>query len=108
MCRLAPQDELQPDRITSEQLCNFGYAAHKCPRFPAASADAVRFAVANDQNGLIRIQWVMEKDHLPFAHGRLEYSREQAAFLAPLSDSRLARQAEVYVHSYLRRTGDAS
>jgi hypothetical protein len=106
VCRLAPEDEPQPAPINSQQFCNFGYAAGQCPRFRAGLPDAVRFCVSHDQSGIIRIQWVIEKDHLPFAQGSLEYSRERADFTAAHADARLTRQAQVYVSSYLRRTGD--
>jgi hypothetical protein len=52
---------------------------------------------------MIRIYYVVERDHYPFAHGRLEYSLAAAALVAPPEDATLARQAQAYVESYLRR-----
>ena len=106
ICRAQPEREWLPDAATAERLCNFGYASEKCPRFPADGADAVRFSISRDQDGMIGIYWVVEKNHLPFAHGPLEYSREAARFTLPHTDARVAQQAQAYVSSYLRRKED--
>ena len=103
VCRARPGAEWQPDAATEQQFCNFGYAREKCGRVPSDSADAVRFAIARDQEGLIRISWVMEKDHLPFAHGALEYSSADASFGAAHPDACVAGQAQAYAQSYLIR-----
>lgn len=103
-CRAAPDAEWQPDRATLERLCNFGYARAQCPRFPAAETpDAVRFSVSRDQDGIVGIYWVMEKNHMPFAHGALDYSRAAAGFPSAHPDACVAQQAQAYVSSYLRR-----
>jgi hypothetical protein len=106
-CHAAPAAEWQPDPNTLQQLCNFGYARAKCPRVPADGPDAVRFSVSNDRDGILGIYWVMEREHLPFAHGPLEYAHAQAGFLAAHPDACVARQAQSYVASYLRRKGDS-
>ncbi len=106
VCRAAPGNEWTPDAATVQQFCNFGYAREKCGRVPADAPDAVRFGISDDQNGLIRICWVMEKDHLPFAHGALEYSRAEAGFRAAHPDACVAQQAQAYVSSYLSRRGE--
>jgi hypothetical protein len=106
ICRAQPEREWLPDAATTQQLCNFGYAREKCPRFPGDGADAVRFSISKDQDGVIGIYWVVEKDHLPFAHGPLEYSREAARFIPSHTDPRVAQQAQAYISSYLRRKED--
>jgi hypothetical protein len=84
--------------------CNLGYARGDCPRFPDGEGpDAVRFTITGHDSTAIRICYVIERDHHPFAHGRLEYSPAAAAFLAPPETATLARQAQAYVESYLRR-----
>ena len=84
--------------------CNFGYARGKCARFPEGEGpDAVRFTVSSHERAAILIDYVVERDHYPFAHGRLEYSPAAAGFAAPPETATLARQAEAYVESYLRR-----
>jgi hypothetical protein len=105
ICRAAPAGEWRPDPNTVQQFCNFGYAREKCARVPAAAADAVRFSISHDRDGLIRIYWVMEKDHLPFAHGPLDYSRAEAAFRAAHPDACVAQQAQAFINGYLRRKG---
>jgi hypothetical protein len=106
ICRAQPESEWLPDAAMAQQFCNFGYAREKCPRFPVDSADAVRFSISRDQDGVIGIYWVVEKNHMPFAHGPLEYSREAARFTLSHTDARVAQQAQAYVSSYLRRKED--
>ena len=107
ICRAAPHGEWLPDPNTLQQFCNFGYARARCARVPADAPDAVRFSISHDRDGIVRVYWVMEKDHLPFAHGPLDYSRADARFLTAHPDACLTRQAMAYVSSYLRRKGDA-
>jgi len=107
VCRAAPQGEWLPDPRTLQQFCNFGYAKGKCGRVPCDGPDAVRFGISHDRDGLIRIYWVMEKDHLPFAHGPLEYSRAEAGFRTAHPDVRVTQQARAYIGSYLRRKEDS-
>ncbi len=86
------------------ELCNMGYARGRCARYPQADAgDAVRFLVAGDRDDFIRIEYVVERNHHPYAHGALEYSRALGRFAGPDAESILARQALAYVTSYLRR-----
>ena len=107
ICHAFPGAEWTPDSGTARRLCNFGYAREKCSRFPVDGPDAVRFSISQDQDGLIRIYWVVEKDHLPSAHGRLEYSRTEACFRSSHPDARITQQAQAYVDSYLWRKGAA-
>ena len=84
--------------------CNLGYARGECARFPAGEGpDAVRFTISSHDGAAIRIYYVVERDHHPFAHGRLEYSPAAAGFLPPPATATLARQAQAYVERYLRR-----
>jgi hypothetical protein len=102
-CRTLPDAPWQPEDPTLRTLCNLGYARGACPRFPSGdSPDAVRFSVMHDEGEHVRIYYVVERGHLPFAHGPLEYSRRRAAFADPPADANLDRQAAAYVSSYLR------
>ena len=101
--------EADPDRpsIPAEgaliPLCNLGYP-EGCPHFPRnGAADGVRFSVSRDQNGTVRIQYVIEKAHQPVEHGPLAYSRETHSFLVRHRDRVVQKQAEAYVESYLLR-----
>ena len=106
ICRAVPDVPWQPDEAMLQRLCNLGYARGTCARFPSGDGpDAVRFTVSLDHGSSLRIYYVMERDHLPFAHGPLEYSVAAGAFLNPLAGETASRQAEAYVESYLRRKG---
>jgi hypothetical protein len=108
LCRAVPGEPWQPDRATLQALCNLGYARGSCARFPSGGGpDAVRFAVAGDDGACVRLYYVMERDHHPFAHGPLDNPDNldgPAGNLSPL----LARQAGAYISSYRRRKREAS
>jgi len=107
-CCCAAPGEWRPDAGTVEQLCNFGYARDRCTRLPADAPDAVRFAISHDQGSLIRIYWVVEKSHLPFAHGSLQYSSGAAQFEPAPADPCFTAQARAYLAAYLRRKGEST
>ncbi len=109
-CRAEPLGPCRPTDQGLRRLCNLGYARGSCPRFPAGPElpDAVRFAIAGDQGPLILLSYVIERDHHPFAHGRLEYSRTTTEFASSTAGDNLARQARAYVSSYLRRKDEAA
>ena len=91
-----------PDRLP--MMCNLGYARGQCDRFPATDGpDAVRFTISHDQGSTVRVYYVLERDHHPFAHGALEYSRALRTFVPSSAGHAVIRQAEAYVASYLRR-----
>ena len=93
-----------PDDSTVTDLCNMGYARGRCPRFlDMAAADAARFMIARDEHQLIRIQYAIERDHHPHAHGAFDYTRTGGALAGPAVDALLESQALAYVASYLRR-----
>ena len=93
-----------PDDFTVTELCNMGYARGKCSRFPEeGTPDAARFMIALDEHQLIRIQYAVERDHHPHAHGMLEYTRTGSALAGSTVDALLESQALAYVASYLRR-----
>ena len=109
VCRARAGEAWEPDEGTLDPLCNLGYARGSCPRFPdGGGPDAVRFSVSHDGGASVGLYFVMERDHHPFAHGPLEYSRAGGRFTAPIESELLARQAQAYVESYLRRKEEAS
>ena len=65
----------------------------------------MRFSISGDRDGVIALQWVVERGHYPFANGPLEYLRAHDAFREAPADACLAQQARAYVDSYLRRKG---
>ena len=96
----------QPPAVPAATLapCNLGYARGECARFPAGDGpDAVDSQFPATKTPSSASYYVVERDHHPFAHGRLEYSLAAAAFVTPPEAATLARQAQAYVESYLRR-----
>jgi hypothetical protein len=59
----------------------------------------VRFAISGHDGATVRLYYVIERNHHPFAHGPLEHTGAVVPGASPL----LARQAQAYVQSYLRR-----
>ena len=103
-CCADPAGEAVPSQAALENHCNLGYARGQCGRFPgSAGPEAVRFTVSSQENGIVRIYYVLERDHRPYEHGPLEYDTKRRALVALPSSRLLARQAEAYVDSYLRR-----
>jgi len=108
VCRAIPGDAWQPEAADQERRCNIGYARGLCSRFPDdAGPDAIRFTVSRDDGATLRLYYVVERDHHPFAHGPLEYSCSAIAVAGDRSDL-LNAQAEAYAASYLRRKSEAS
>ena len=104
ICRAAPEAPTEPEEPLLRLVCNMGYARGRCMRFPSQDGpDAVRFTVRADDGLSVRIYYVTERDHHPFAHGPLEYSRALGSLVEPPPGGNLARQAQAYVESYLRR-----
>jgi hypothetical protein len=110
VCRAVPGDAWRPETADLERRCNLGYARGICSRFPDdGGPDAIRFTICRDDGAVLRLYYVAERDHHPFAHGPLEYSRA-AAGIAPAHDCPeiLDAQATAYAASYLRRKSEAS
>lgn len=109
-CRAIPERPWHPESTDAERRCNLGYARGICSRFPQDDgADAIRFAINREDDATLRIYYVAERDHHPFAHGPLVYSRGSAALAdAPPVSEILRAQAEAYAASFLRRKSEAS
>lgn len=97
------EGECERGGTAGTRLCNFGYARGLCAEFPEASAaDAVRFSVSGNAGGIVKIVWILEKDHAPVEHGFLEYAESTGVFeVEPVGV--LAIQARVFIENYLRR-----
>jgi hypothetical protein len=119
LCHAAPGRPQQPD-ADALSVCNLGYARGRCPRFPAGDGpDAVRFSIRPGEGPSLHLYYVVERDHLPFAHGALEYRPTQGDFLPPGPEgpsddapqgapAAVVRLARAYVSSYFRRLDEAS
>ena len=107
MCRVEPDRATEPDRSNLRMLCNLGYARGFCHRFPAtAGPDAARFTLVADNGTTLRLYYVLERDHQPYAHGALEYSVDREAVSPDPAGMCTPRQAVAYAQSYLRRKAE--
>jgi hypothetical protein len=103
VCCADPAQPWQPDEAVMRPLCNLGYARGQCAHFPSGDGpDAVRFTVSRDDGASLRLYYVIERDHHPFAHGPLEYSLAARRFVALPPGGAVTAQAQAYVSSYLR------
>jgi hypothetical protein len=101
-CR-ATSERFEPPESAQDELCNCGYARGRCDRFPAESADAVRFSVAYEDDQHIRIIYIFERRHAPETYGVIEYSKPLARLDSEL-DSRLFALAIAFIRSHLRNS----
>ena len=109
VCRANPDHPWQPDPAVVRPLCNLGYARGRCECFPGGDApDAVRFTVSADDGRSVRLYYVIERDHHPFAHGPIEYSTDSDSITPPGGAGLLDAQARAYLASYLRRKAEAT
>jgi len=107
-CRAVADRPWQPDPATLRPLSNLGCARGHCAHFPAGDGpDAVRFTVVAADGPSVRLYYVLERDHHPFAHGPLTYSVESASFTSDAPADALESQARAYIASYLRRKAEA-
>lgn len=106
-CRARADEPHLPPRTLLLEGCNLGYAARQCRRFPEGDGpDAVRFCLQADTEEEVRIDYVLERGHLPFEHGRLAYDRALKSWKGLQAGSLLERQAGAYLESYLAWTAD--
>ena len=64
--------EVEIDVRDQAALCNFGYARRRCPHFPGAAVDAVRFSIMS--SAPLRLIWIAEREHEPAGHGTAVFS----------------------------------
>lgn len=109
-CRATPRHPCQAEEGDLRSLCNLGYARHQCTHFPSLpeAPDAVRFTVSGEDGPRLRIYYVIERDHHPFAHGPLEFCATVGAFTQLPEQENLERQARAYVESYFRHKSEAA
>ncbi|MGD0046508.1 MAG: hypothetical protein ABSE42_05775 [Bryobacteraceae bacterium] len=107
-CHAVPDQPTQPDDSLLDAFCNLGYARGRCARFPADHGpDAVRFTIVSDDGAVLRLYYVLERDHRPFAHGPLEFSVAQNEIVTPAEGALTSLQARAYAASYLRRRSES-
>ena len=105
-CHAHADDIIEPPDLQQRELCNCGYARARCERFPGGeSADAIRFSITGDTGGVIKMVYIIEKDHAPAAHGVLQFP--EAGEVTGVS-ALIAQQARAFLESYLHRRARAA
>jgi hypothetical protein len=113
--RLAPLDDLYGGECAAEagalipvdmlrQCCNAGYARDSCRRAAQSDADAFRFLIKANRDGVVDIAWSSERNHHPVAVGTLAVDYRTgvaAAVCAGEETGPLERQARAYAAEYL-------
>jgi len=94
------------DELTSS--CNLGYAK-TCSRLPAERhADAVRFALGEERDGILHVLFVCERSYLPASHGELLYDKTRRTWTKTHAQSCVQRMAECYVQAQFERRARGS
>src|SRR5262249_52130343 len=98
---------LRPSDDELKTACNVGYATG-CTRLPQQrDADAVRFALGEERNGLLRVRFAYEREHLPAGHGELIYETATRRWQTAHTNPCLLRMAECYIASQMARRNSA-
>jgi len=105
VCRTG-DDLFEPAENILRSFCNRGYGKYGCPRFPAnAAADALRYSLESDRDGVLVIQYIYEHEYGPVRHGRLEY---RAGVMEGELDDPVARaQALMFAEGLVKRKATA-
>lgn len=107
-CCTAPgQDGARPCEDELKSGCNMGYAKN-CSRLPAdRHADAVRFVLGEESDGVLHVRFACELAYLPASHGELLYKKGSATWTVKHEDARIQRMAECYVQVQLERRSES-
>jgi len=99
----ASSEPVRPLERELKDGCNLGYAT-TCPRLPAErNADAVRFALGEELDGILRVRYAMERSHLPAGHGELAYVIATKEWRTRHANACVQRMAECYVEAQMGR-----
>jgi hypothetical protein len=97
----------EPPEGSQDDLCNCGYARGRCDRFPDGAADAVRFSALAEAGGRLKLIYILEKNHAPALSGTLDCLLDEGQLKSDPSRL-LTVQAQAFVQSYLRSSGNIS
>lgn len=87
--------------------CNLGYAK-ACSRLPAErSADAVRFALGEERDGILHVLFACELAYLPAEHGELLYDKTSQTWVQRHDNACVQRMAECYLHAQMQRRAES-
>jgi hypothetical protein len=102
-CTAPGQAGCTPNEDELKNGCNLGYA-RGCRRLPVErTADAVRFAIVRERTGEIEVCYAYERNYLPGKYGSLQFTLADGVWTALNSEIQLARMAQCFLQSYLRR-----
>jgi len=80
-----------------------GYAK-ACHRIPAdRQADAVRFALGEERNGVLHVLFVCERAYLPAGNGELLYDKASKHWVQGHDNPCVQRMAECYLQAQMER-----
>ncbi len=106
-CTAPGYDGARPSAEELTSGCNLGYAK-TCSRLPDdRAADAVRFALGEERDGLLHVLFVCERAHLPASYGELLYDRAHATWAKTHDHRCVQRMAECYVQAQLERRAES-
>jgi hypothetical protein len=103
----ASHSDARPSEHEIKTACNMGYAG-ACSRLPQQrDADAVRFALGEERDGLLRVRFAYEREYLPAGHGELIYETAAHRWQTANANACLLRMAECYIESQMARRAAA-
>jgi hypothetical protein len=82
---------------TLRRCCNTGYARATCEHAAQSDADAFRFLIKSNCDGVVGVAWSIERDHHPVAVGTLLVTGTAAV------EGPLERQARACAAAYFRQ-----
>ena len=107
-CTAPGYDGARPSAEELTSGCNLGYAK-SCRRLPAdRHADAVRFAIGEEHDGVLHVLFVCERAYLPASHGELLFDKAQRCWVKSHDEAAVQRMAECYVQAQLERRASRS
>ena len=102
-CSAPGHSGIAPSDDELKNGCNLGYALG-CKRLPQErTADAVRFAIVRERGSEIEVRYAYERNYEPGDHGSLQFKLTDGMWTASSSETQLARMAQCFLLSYLRR-----
>ena len=102
-CTAPGHEGTKPGTDELKTGCNLGYAK-SCSRLPEErQADAVRFVLGEERDGVLRVLFACERNFLPAAHGVLLFDQAKGIWPQPHDDARVQRMAECYVQTQIER-----
>jgi hypothetical protein len=102
-CTAAGHNGIRPTEDELKTGCNLGYARN-CSRIPPdRHADAVRFILGEERDGILRVLFVYEREFLPAGHGELLFDKLHNTWPQKHDDARVQRMAECYVQVQMER-----